>query len=365
MIDSPKPSPALPARLPSLDGWRAVAILLVLGAHSVWATGFPNQFRPQIESYFDGRLGVRIFFVISGFLITWLMLAETAQTGTVSLKNFYIRRCLRIFPVYFAFVAVMAILQFTAVNVQSGRSWFGILTFTRNTFGYDPISAHLWTLSVEEQFYALWPGLFLLLGCARDLRRTLQVLLLLSLMSIWVTSQNPLHGSFPNWLNPPLDFFYFVHCLAFGCAAAVLLARKPDWLKAGFKKYHILIPALALVLVGVPRILTCFSHVAMFMVLHAADLQTFGFAILILHSIIEPQCWLYRWLNHPFLRQIGVLSYSLYIWQQLFWGAPAGLPFREYWWCGLWLIPLAATALLSYYGLERPLFKLRRKYHCP
>jgi peptidoglycan/LPS O-acetylase OafA/YrhL len=353
------------ARLPSLDGWRAVAILLVLGAHSIWATGFPDHLKPAFELYFDGSLGVRLFFIISGFLITWLMLVEVDGTGTLSLKHFYIRRCLRIFPVYFAFVAVMAVLHFTAVSPQSGRSWFGILTFTRNTFGYDAISAHLWSLSVEEQFYALWPGLFILLGCGKNLRRILEVLLLLALFSIWVDGLNPLHGTFPNAFNLPLDFFYFVHCLAFGCAGAVLLAHKRDQLLACFKKYSALTTSLALVLIFLPGLLTRHHFGGLFLVKHGGNFQILGFTILILHSVIEPRFWLYRGLNLRPVRALGVLSYSLYIWQQLFWGAPSGLPFREYWWCGLWIIPLLATALLSYCGLERPLFKLRQKYHAP
>src|SRR5207253_8276854 len=101
---------SLPRRFPSLDGWRAISILLVLGTHSTHTAGFP----PAAVSYFlifDGDFGVRCFFVISGFLITWLMIKEHDETGRVSLKHFYIRRALRILPVYFAFMSVLWLLH--------------------------------------------------------------------------------------------------------------------------------------------------------------------------------------------------------------------------------------------------------------
>ncbi len=165
------------SRLPSLDGWRAVSILLVLGFHSSFIQGFPVWLHPAFGWIFDGNLGVRFFFVISGFLITWLLLQEMNRAGSISLKDFYIRRCLRILPVYFTFLGVLALLQFFGAAKQSSASWIGALTFTRNLFGNDAISGHLWSLSVEEQFYLLWPGIFLLASGGKNLRTTLRVLI--------------------------------------------------------------------------------------------------------------------------------------------------------------------------------------------
>src|SRR5580692_8595009 len=145
------------SRLPSLDGWRAISILLVLGCHATCAEGFPAVLTPVFNSIFDGNLGVRFFFIVSGFLITWLMLLENAKNGSVSLREFYIRRCLRILPIYVAFLCVLAVLHFTGVGRESTAAWTGNLTFTRNlqgsATGGDAFSAHLWSLSIEEQFY--------------------------------------------------------------------------------------------------------------------------------------------------------------------------------------------------------------------
>jgi len=160
------------SRLPSLDGWRAVSIIMVLGYHAAMAS--PDSESPVFSMFFDGNLGVRFFFVISGFLITWLLLKESKQTGKVSLNNFYVRRFLRIFPVYFVYVLVLFGLQLFAKFKETPAGWLGMLTFTRNftdglTANGSMGSAHLWSLSVEEQFYLLWPGLYVLV-CHRSFR---------------------------------------------------------------------------------------------------------------------------------------------------------------------------------------------------
>ena len=81
---------------------------MVLGAHTIFTPGFPPAFTTAFRWIFDGDLGVRFFFIISGFLITWLMILENDRIGRVCLKQFYIRRALRILPVYFAFMLVLA-----------------------------------------------------------------------------------------------------------------------------------------------------------------------------------------------------------------------------------------------------------------
>jgi peptidoglycan/LPS O-acetylase OafA/YrhL len=87
-----------------------------------------------------------------------------------------------------------------------------------------------------------------------------------------------------------------------------------------------------------------------------------GFCILLLHSIVAPEWGFYRVLNWAWVRQIGIWSYSIYIWQQLFWGAPPIWGLGRVWWMGLWAIPLLAVTLISYYGLERPFFTLRSRH---
>jgi len=85
-------------RIPSLDGFRAISIFIVILSHCSLAKGFPDKLAPYVDF---GRLGVTIFFVISGFLITHLLLIEDAANNQISIKNFYIRRAFRILPVFY------------------------------------------------------------------------------------------------------------------------------------------------------------------------------------------------------------------------------------------------------------------------
>ncbi|MDP9046660.1 MAG: acyltransferase, partial [Bacteroidota bacterium] len=91
-------------RLPSLDGFRAISIILVLIAHSRFSKGFPVKYGDLAR---HGAVGVTVFFVISGFLITYLLLAERSKVGHISLKRFYINRALRILPVFLLYTCVI------------------------------------------------------------------------------------------------------------------------------------------------------------------------------------------------------------------------------------------------------------------
>jgi peptidoglycan/LPS O-acetylase OafA/YrhL len=354
-------------RLPSLDGWRAISILLVLGNHCTFVSGFPKGLKSFFRWIFDGDLGVRFFFVISGFLITWLMLQEMEQTSAVSLRNFYARRCLRILPVYFTFLGVLAVLQFLHLNGQSTLSWIGSLTFTRNLLGEDPVTAHLWSLSVEEQFYLVWPGIFLLLGGGRNLRTIISFLFLSILTAPALRGLIPFSpNSFCPLIFQPLFYKYSFalrfDSLAFACACAILLAHKHEIVEEKLKVKPWLTASAAIMLIIVPEELFMFFPSATIGIEIKTTLQALGFSILLLHSTLAPHWNFYRALNWKWIRQIGILSYSIYIWQQFFWRTPSFFNLNRIWWMGIWLIPLSLTVIVSYYGLERPLLKLRDRY---
>ena len=129
------------------------------------------------------HLGVVVFFVISGFLITRLMQSEHAKSGYVSLKLFYTRRALRLFPAAYTFIACVCLLWAAGiVHLQAGDIWHAV-TYTVN---FAPERSwqigHLWSLSVEEQFYLIWPCTFVLLGPRRAVWAALAAV-------IWVPSR--------------------------------------------------------------------------------------------------------------------------------------------------------------------------------
>ena len=148
--------------MPQLDGLRALAVLAVWAAH--WDAGLG----PAFNAVPWGRLGVWLFFVLSGFLITGILLgyADEVERGALpreAIKVFYIRRALRILPAYY-----VLLLATVLVNQQIRYAFFWHLTYTSNILfslpgQRDVLGAHFWTLSVEEQFYVFWPLLVLLL----------------------------------------------------------------------------------------------------------------------------------------------------------------------------------------------------------
>jgi peptidoglycan/LPS O-acetylase OafA/YrhL len=142
--------------VPSLNGLRAVSVSLVIGSHLFYAHPELAQ-STYLTLLFNGALGVRIFFVISGFLITMLLLREMDNYGFVSLSNFYVRRIIRLFPVQFIYILFLFFMTLvTPLRIDACR-YVTAITFTKNYACGGWIDGHLWSLSVEEQFYLIWP----------------------------------------------------------------------------------------------------------------------------------------------------------------------------------------------------------------
>jgi peptidoglycan/LPS O-acetylase OafA/YrhL len=354
-------------RLPSLDGWLAVSILLVLGAHSAKADGFPSERDRLFWWLFDGGLGVKFFFLISGFLITWLLLREDAVHGRVDLRAFYYRRCLRILPVYFAFLLVLWALSSLTAYRQDSHIWLANLTFTTNFLAEAPWpSAHLWSLAVEEQFYLLWPGLLVVAGLARNPARAgLYLGAAVILAPLWRLLTH--HQLYPAALAPlftKYSFFKEFDALAVGCLAAFAYSRYRPQVEGFVRRQPGRLCLIAVLLILLPKALGQFNAFSPVVIPFRESAQAFGMAMLLLQSIVLSGDAKYRWLNHPSVVWVGVLSYSLYIWQQLF-CAPAVLYGREsVWWLCFpgWLIPAFVMAVISYYTLERPFMRLRKRH---
>jgi peptidoglycan/LPS O-acetylase OafA/YrhL len=355
------------ARFPSLDGWRAVSILLVLGSHCKVTAGFPQSLDRVFYWLFDGDLGVRCFFVISGFLITYLLLQENIQTGSISLRNFYIRRALRILPVYFVFLLVVFLLQIFTPFHQSLVVWIGNLTFTTDFLPTTWTTGHLWSLAVEEQFYLLWPLLLVWVGLKGNGRTAFYILGISLIVAPICRVINRLayadvlppifHRLFP-WSS----FLNYFDSLAVGCITAILLTQNKPQLSAVLNrsKWNSILLGLALVLF--PYILGKMFPTAISIAALSPVFQAAGFAILILQSILSPQC--FKPLNWAVVRNLGILSYSIYIWQMIFCSDPQNFGWLHVWFMSFpgWLLAALLAALLSYHGLEKPLMRLRARF---
>jgi peptidoglycan/LPS O-acetylase OafA/YrhL len=151
-----------------LDSLRAIAVINVMFVHFTPAN-VPNSFASTLNPIYDWFPGVPLFFVLSGFLITGILLrlrddaSSNQQNIASTLRTFYIRRFLRIFPLYYLTLFVTAIIFKQVRNI-----FFWHLTYTTNIMvflrgSFDETSTHLWSLSVEEQFYIVWPFVIFLI----------------------------------------------------------------------------------------------------------------------------------------------------------------------------------------------------------
>lgn len=149
--------------MPHLDGIRAFAVCAVILEH--WASGMPRPIQATVERLDLGAWGVECFFVLSGFLITLLLLQAKAagQPFPIALRNFYTRRALRIFPAYYL---VLLIGVFVSPTMREVIGWHALYVGNLYPLWHDtflPLGGHFWSLAVEEQFYLFWPPVVLLL----------------------------------------------------------------------------------------------------------------------------------------------------------------------------------------------------------
>jgi len=333
-------------RIPTLDGWRAVAITAVVIHHL--ARWFYQQ-----ESAYDlsvtrfGAFGVDVFFGLSGLLITKLLLDEFGRTGAFDLRGFYIRRAFRILPPYLMFLAVI-----TAAGMwRSGWEVASCLLFFRN---YVPdalaggATQHLWSLAVEEHFYLLWPGLLAWVGARRS--KNLAARLALA-VALWRMVQSQFAASVFPLIPAHFRTDVRLDALLWGCVVAFILdnadARARLAKQLQFGVWFAMAGLLGLCIVYYSEITSVMVAVLIPMLLAGTTLH--------------PRWALSRALDWAPVTWIGRISYSLYLWQALFlypgWEHPA------HWW-QQWPANLPVTvavAALSYYAIEKPLQRVGRK----
>ncbi len=288
----------------SLDGLRALAILLVMSVH-------------YHQKFGGGWMGVELFFVISGYLITRILLAARNNSNFGQfLGRFYVRRTLRIFPLYFGFVALLAIASVCLnlpPNWHQVRPW--LLTYTLNfghMFHYVPVDdlySHFWSLAVEEQFYLVWP--FIVWSLSRTaLRHTVVAILLLApLLRAFMVAQGA----------QPEQLYFFTPCQmdAFAAGAALTLfdvrIARPLPVLLGVGTLTIVLgvlanwqfnPKYALATAGYPYYMPHYLQYAW-----GYSLLNVCGALAILTCLQDGL----RWLEWPALVHIGQISYGLYV----------------------------------------------------
>ncbi len=310
-------SPVAPPKLgyrPSLDGLRAVAVTAVVLYHAdvSWMPG--------------GFLGVEVFFVVSGFLITALLIDERHHSGSISLRQFWLRRARRLLPALYLLLAVVSVASLLVYRDAAGRMGGDVLAallYVSNWWqiylnesyfaqaGRPPLLQHLWSLAIEEQFYVVFPALFAM-GMARAGRRRMAWILggLALASAAWMAFR------FEEFTDPSA-VYYSTFTRASGLLVGALLAVLwAPWRTRGRAAAS---AGVTLDTVGVAGLLIIAWF---FMRVNAFDAFIYRGGMLLLDIVcvvviavlVHPASRLHKVLGLAPLRWIGVRSYSIYLW---------------------------------------------------
>lgn len=341
--------------LPTLDGWRAVAILAVVASHAGHSYSAPLG----RESFFDrissGTHGVNLFFAISGLLITARLLEEWDDRDRVSLRGFYVRRAFRILPAALFYLGCVALLGTLGLLPVVREEFVAAVLFYRNYLppilgpnGAGFFTSHYWSLGVEEHFYLLWPALLLLAGRKRGLW---VAIVIAALVAYWRHIELYREIYLYNAVQP----VYFarsdtrIDSIMWGAVAALALAHPPV---RAFVEKHL----TGLVWIAIAAL---YGAIAYRYTTRPTFWEAMVVPVLIAGTVLRPRTILGRLLEHPVMRWIGRLSYSIYLWE-FFFVYYAGVERT----LGVWqtfpvnLIASVACAAASYYLIERPLVRL-------
>lgn len=342
---------------PALDGLRGISILAVMAfnGHFLWLQG--------------GFVGVDIFFVLSGFLITALLVQEFRRTAGIGLKNFYFRRALRLLPALFALmlfcIAYALLLQPADKAAVTLKGVLYTFFYVANWSQIPPFPpgigalSHAWSLSVEEQFYIIFPLLLLVLLKLKSKRIVLAILCSLvtisMLLNVWFW-----HAGTP-FLRMYFGTDTRANELLIGCLAALILLwgtlQPSNRLKWAFHFVSLIS------LVGILISFFLVRHFDPFVYNGGFTLISIGTAVLILDLLVFPSI-LSRCFEFAPLVWIGKISYGLYLWhfpifqatQKLFEGKTSPIFYEV-----TGVVVTLVVATISYYFLEQPFLKLRRR----
>jgi peptidoglycan/LPS O-acetylase OafA/YrhL len=353
--------------LPGLDGLRAISVLAVMAFHHYFIGGHEEGYAP------GGFLGVEVFFVVSGYLITALLLAERRDTGGVSLPKFWLRRARRLLPALFVMIAVVVLyaILFLPDSIDRLRpDTLGALTYTSNWWliisdqsyiaevGRPALMKHLWSLAIEEQFYLFWPPL-LLLGLRKlGRRRLLQVMLAVALTStVWmaIVANGSINQAYYS-TTTRLSGLVLGSMMAFFFAPYQIRGRPGRGVR-----WVMDLTGLA----GLFVLFWSFGHFT-FPGVTQGDLDVFrgGFLVVdiatlfVIAAVVHPRSDIGPMLGIRPLRWVGLRSYSIYLWHYpIFCVTRPGLDVPLHGWqlATLRVVLTLAAAELSYRFVEVPI----------
>jgi peptidoglycan/LPS O-acetylase OafA/YrhL len=350
-----------PFYIRGFDGLRALSILMVVLTHLGVYDALPeNSFNKNLLNTITGTVGVTIFFSISGFLITTLLMNEKYRTGTISYKNFIIRRFLRLLPtLIFFYLTVLYLI----ISGQLDIKYTALLISICYLYNFVPARlyfselGHTWSLGVEEQFYVFWP--LLMLRFRKN--RILIIAFVLVILAIIITTIIPYVNFVYKNKHLNINDVFWVHRwfipaiapIMIGSAFAVLNFHNEWQLKTRIAQRGSVIIALVFIFAAfiTPDAVSKYLFI----------IQAFGFAILLTYIFNQQSSVFTNFLELKPLAFIGKISYGIYVWQGLFLRTgPGG---------SLWIqqfpqnISLTLiVAVTSYYTIEKMALKWKQKF---
>ena len=303
-----------------------------------------------------GAAGVLLFFILSGFLITGMLHTELTGTGEIDLYDFYVRRALRILPALWVLIAVTVLLML--LGLVTDVTWKAVLAclfFVRNIRGRGQSLGHVWSLSLQEQFYVIWPFIMSRLGLRRALYAAAT---LIAACTLWRTVAIATH-----LYVYETDVFYLrtdfrLDSILLGCWIA--LALRDEQIAPRLTRVFSAVPLIVSATLLIGWALSACDIVALRPVFITVEmvLASLVFGRLL---VAEPSVSAVRVLEHPWTVWIGMMSYSLYLWQQLFavtrepsWGVIREFPLN--------LAFIVTAALISNRLIERPALRWRKRW---
>jgi len=347
--------------VPALNGLRGVAILAVMLFHA------------EILFFNGGFVGVDVFFVLSGFLITSLLIQEYDCVGFVNLKHFYMRRVLRLGPALVFLLICFVVVSYLFANKEKAANNYvdalvSLLYFSNwaRAFNFHPLDflGHTWSLSIEEQFYILWPAV--LLGLLRTIKNRWYILF----FSVIVASASWVLRVYFTMTDVSVERLYNgldtrADALMIGCALGVLISsrllnQQTEIRLAKWLSYFS------------PFFMLCFLSALHFSEWQNRSMYYIGFvvieflaAVFILDVVIKKTSLIGKILATKGLIWVGSISYGLYLWHYPIYRTMLALGFNHL--IVIWIGTLVTfiIAACSYYLLEKPILKFRRFFTCP
>jgi peptidoglycan/LPS O-acetylase OafA/YrhL len=349
-------------RTDELTGLRCVAVTLVIASHAERMTpdGYIGLLQP-LRLLTAGGLGVLVFFVLSGFLITDLLQREWRQSGKIDLAAFYMRRVLRIWPAFYAYIIAASLLAVTGVLdihyrqifFAAAHLWnYSALLGLKATDAVHPDGTwylgHFWTLALEEQFYWFWPPVLLYCLTRRTSRPLIFLIVLVPIIRMATYFGVPsMRGELLMMVHTGVD------PILVGCFAGLYKERLRKMV-GELPHNSLLLTALVLML---------------FLAMPLADRHLGGYwtatfgrtieaamaAAVIITLTVKHDFWFSRLLRTRVFVAVGTVSYSLYLWQQLFFNVDTPFAYRF----PICIVEALAAATLSYWLIERPFLQLK------